>query len=172
MTEETRPSEFDPDLPGALADPDVLYGPLRREHPVAWSSAYGGFWAATRYRDIERITTDPETFTTSQGIIVPRNPASGRRPPLHYDPPEHTVYRKAINPTFRKDRLGRMEPLIDRHAIDLLGALEADGVRAFDAYHAVLLALRQPGRLFPAQHRRRVRSTAARGDGPLRIRPT
>ena len=134
MTEEVRPSEFDPDLPGALPDPDVLYGPLRRGNPVAWSSAYGGFWAATRYHDIERITTDPETFTTSQGVIVPKNPASGRRPPLHYDPPEHTVYRKAINPTFRKDRLGRMEPLIGRHATDLLDALAADGVTTFDAY--------------------------------------
>lgn len=134
MTEGTRPSEFDPDLPGALADPDVLYEPLRRGNPVAWSSAYGGFWVATRYRDIERITTDPETFTTTQGIIVPRNPASGRRPPLHYDPPEHTVYRKAINPVFRKDRLGRMEPLIGRHATDLLAVLATGGVDTFDAY--------------------------------------
>jgi cytochrome P450 len=120
MPDIERTDEFDPDKPEALSDPDVVYGPLRRRCPVAWSSKYGGFWAATRYRDIEAITTDPATFTTTHGIIVPKNPASGRRPPLHYDPPEHTAYRKAMNPAFRKDRLARLAPVIRRFAAEML----------------------------------------------------
>jgi cytochrome P450 len=45
---------------------------------------------------------------------------------LHYDPPEHTVYRKAINPTFRKDRLGRLEPVVKRLAAEMLSGLAAE----------------------------------------------
>ncbi len=112
--------DFDPDDPAALEDPERVYGSLRARCPVAHSNRYGGFWAVTRYRDVERVMTDPATFTSSRGIIVPRNPASGRRPPLHYDPPEHTDYRRAINPVFRKDRLRRLEPIIRRLATETL----------------------------------------------------
>jgi len=127
MPDIQRTDEFDPDQPEALSQPDVVYGPLRERCPVAWSSKYGGFWAATRYADIEAITTDPATFTTRQGIIVPKNPASGRRPPLHYDPPEHTLYRKAMNPAFRKDRLRRLAPLIRGVAAEMVAALASEG---------------------------------------------
>ena len=112
--------DFDPDDPIALDNPEELYGPLRQSCPVAHSTSYGGFWAVTRYRDVERIMGDPETFTSSRGIIIPRNPASGRRPPLHYDPPEHTIYRRAISPVFRKDRLRRLDPVIRNLAVSLL----------------------------------------------------
>jgi cytochrome P450 len=115
-----RASQFDPDDPAALEDPECLYGGLRARCPVAYSERYGGFWAVTRYRDIRRVMRDWATFTTSQGIIIPRNPASGRRPPLHYDPPEHTGYRQAINPVFRRDRLRRLEPALRALADDLL----------------------------------------------------
>jgi cytochrome P450 len=125
MPDVERTDEFDPDRPEALSDPDIVYGPLRQRCPVAWSAKYGGFWAATRYADIEAITTDPATFTTTHGIIVPKNPASGRRPPLHFDPPEHTIYRKAMNPAFRKDRLARLGPVIRRFAAEMLEAMAA-----------------------------------------------
>jgi cytochrome P450 len=112
--------QFDPDDPAALEDPEYLYGDLRARCPVAYSDRYGGFWAVTRYRDIQRVMRDWATFTTSQGIIIPRNPASGRRPPLHYDPPEHTGYRRAINPVFGRDRLRRLEPTLRTLANGLL----------------------------------------------------
>lgn len=115
-----RVDDFDPDNQRALDDPEMLYGPLREKCPVARSSRYGGFWAITRYEDVERVMSDPETFTSSHGIIIPRNPASGRRAPLHYDPPEHTVFRKAINPIFRKDRLRRLSSYIHDLAHELI----------------------------------------------------
>jgi cytochrome P450 len=116
--------DFDPDDPAGLADPEGLYGPLRAECPVAHSPGYGGFWAVTRYRDVQRVMRDPATFTSSKGIIIPRNPASGRRPPLHYDPPEHTAYRKVISPVFRRERLRWLQPAVRSLAADQLAAAQ------------------------------------------------
>lgn len=125
-------NEFDPTVPQCVRDPHTMYRQLRERCPVAHSDAYGGFWTATRWVDIERIVTTPEDFSSQHGIIVPRNPASGRRPPMHYDPPEHTAFRTAINPAFRKDRLARLEPGLRTDVAELVtAAVEA---RTFDGF--------------------------------------
>jgi cytochrome P450 len=135
------PSDFDPTSETARADPHTMYRQLRAQCPVARSDAFGGFWAATRRRDIERITTDPTTFSSRFGIIVPRNPASGRRPPMHYDPPEHTAFRIAINPSFRKDRLAWLEPVVRARADELVRhAVERADVDAFEDIASPLAA--------------------------------
>lgn len=117
--------DFDPDDPAGLADPEGLYGRLRAHCPVAHSTSYGGFWAVTRYRDVQRVMRDPATFSSSKGIVIPRNPASGRRPPLHYDPPEHTAYRKVISPVFRRERLRWLAPAVTALAGNLVAGLPA-----------------------------------------------
>jgi cytochrome P450 len=118
--------DFDPDDPAGLADPEGLYGGLRQDCPVAHSTSYGGFWAVTRYRDVQRVMRDPATFSSAKGIIIPRNPASGRRPPLHYDPPEHTAYRKVISPVFRRERLHWLAPAVTALAESLVSELPAE----------------------------------------------
>lgn len=127
MTTEATESDFDPTAPECVLDPHAMYRRLRNECPVAHSHAYGGFWTVSRWADIERVVTTPEDFSSEHGIIVPRNPASGRRPPMHYDPPEHTEFRKAINPAFRKDRLARLEPTIRAAAVELVRAAAEQG---------------------------------------------
>ena len=115
--------DFDPDDPAGLADPEGLYGRLRERCPVAHSGHYGGFWAVTRYRDVQRVMRDPATFSSGKGIVIPRNPASGRRPPLHYDPPEHTAYRRVISPVFRRERLGWLAPAVAALAENVVSQL-------------------------------------------------
>lgn len=118
--------DFDPDDLAGLADPEGLYGRLRERCPVAHSASYGGFWAVTRYRDVQQVMRDPASFSSAKGIVIPRNPASGRRPPLHYDPPEHTAYRKVISPVFRRERLGWLAPAVTALAARLTAALPAE----------------------------------------------
>jgi cytochrome P450 len=55
--------------------------------------------------------------------VVPKLAFTGRRPPLHLDPPEHTPYRRALNPLFRAERMQALEPVIRRHAATLLQPL-------------------------------------------------
>jgi cytochrome P450 len=88
------------------------YARLRRTCPVAHSDAYGGFWALTRYEDVQRVFSDPAMFVTSVQNVVPKVAFSGRRPPLHFDPPEHTPYRAALNPLLSDEKIRQMEPVI------------------------------------------------------------
>src|SRR5437588_4511270 len=94
---ETTPPDFDPLDPAVTGDPHREFARLRATCPVARGDRWSGFWALLRYDDIVRAVTAPATFSSADGIVIPRNPVAGRRAPMHYDPPEHTRYRRALN---------------------------------------------------------------------------
>ena len=58
---------------------------------------------------------------------MPRLAFTGRRPPLHLDPPEHTPYRRALNPYFTPAKMAAIEPALRRIVGDLLDPLVAAG---------------------------------------------
>ena len=70
-----------------------------------------------------RRCSDPATFTTTVQNVVPKLAFTGRRPPLHLDPPEHTPYRTALNPYFTGEKMGLLEPRLREIIGDLLEAL-------------------------------------------------
>ncbi|OYU41713.1 MAG: cytochrome, partial [Burkholderiales bacterium PBB4] len=90
--------DFDAAAPETFDSPHGLHRDLRARCPVAHTDALGGFWALTKHKDIEAVLADPATYVTSVQNVVPKVAFSGRRPPLHLDPPEHTPYRAALNP--------------------------------------------------------------------------
>lgn len=96
---------------------------LRAECPVAHSDAFRGFWMLTRYEDIAEALHHPETYVTSVQNVVPKVAFTGRRPPLHLDPPEHTPYRSALNPFFTRAKVAALEPHVRRSVVDLLTPL-------------------------------------------------
>ncbi|MCC3291421.1 cytochrome P450 [Arthrobacter sp. zg-Y1110] len=140
------------------------YAELRRSNPFPWSDDFGGFWSATTYEDIVRITQDDELFITSVQNVVPHVPRSSRRPPLHFDPPEHTAYREAIDPVLRRSVVREHEEAFRASARELVQSLflsdDADGVRDFAAPYvmdcfAAFLAV-------PASLARRIRDIGVR----------
>ena len=98
-----------------------------RRCPVARSDAWNGFWALLRYDDVLAAAGDPALFTTTVQNVVPRLAFTGRRPPLHLDPPEHTPYRRALNPYFTPAKMAAIEPALRRIVGDLLDPLVAAG---------------------------------------------
>ena len=110
------PDDFDPLAPETFESPHQTYEHLRGSCPVAHSSAYGGFWALTRYADVKAAAADPGLFISSVRAVVPSDPRGTRRPPLNFDAPLHTPYRRAIDRTLGKARLDRMAPKIREHA--------------------------------------------------------
>jgi cytochrome P450/DNA-binding transcriptional regulator PaaX len=111
-----RPADFDP---GASDDPEqvhALYRRLRAQCPVAHSDAYGGFWALTTHREVRDAALDDRTFISSVKAVVPSDPRGLRRPPLNFDAPAHTPYRKALDRTLSRDRISELEPALRRHA--------------------------------------------------------
>jgi cytochrome P450 len=120
--------DFDPLAAENLNSAHDLYRDLRGRCPVAHSNAWNGFWALLRYQDVVSALRQPETFITSVQNVVPKVAFTGRRPPLHFDPPDHTPYRRALNPFFTEKKMQRLEPAVRAITIRLLEPLiEAGG---------------------------------------------
>ena len=103
----------------------ALFGDLRARCPVAHSNDLGGFWLFTRYADVEHAISTPSEYTTAVQNVVPRVATTGRRPPLHLDPPEHTPYRRALTPLFRRERMAFWDKAIREMADALMAPLLA-----------------------------------------------
>jgi cytochrome P450 len=116
-THETMiPDDFDATAPETFDSPHAMYRELRTKHPVARSSAYGGFWALTRFDDVEAAARDSERFISSVRAVVPSDPRGIRRPPLNFDAPAHSPFRRALDRTLHHSRLERIEPRLREHA--------------------------------------------------------
>lgn len=122
-----RASEWDPTEPETFGSAHTVYAALRQENPLPWSNDYGGFWSATTYDDVVAITRDSATFSTVTQNVVPHVPRSSRRPPLHFDPPEHDVYRKVIDPSLRRAAVQRLEGRFRDAAQETLAPLLEQG---------------------------------------------
>lgn len=137
-----RPADFDPLAPETFDSPHALHAELRQRCPVAWSGAWNGFWALLRYEDVRRAASDHRTYITSVQNVVPRVAFTGRRPPLHLDPPEHTPYRRALNPLLSAEAVAPLEGPIRRMAVELLEPLLARGVGEICAEFSSHLTIR------------------------------
>jgi cytochrome P450 len=120
-------ADFDALAPETFDSTYELYADLRARCPVARSAAWGGFWALLRYEDVCVAAADFRTFTTTVQNVVPKVAFTGRRPPLHFDPPEHTPFRRALNPLFDPQRLAALEGPIRSCVIELIEPLIAQG---------------------------------------------
>ena len=119
--------DFDPLAPESFTSAHLIYKEMRQSCPVAHSNEWNGFWALLRHEDVVGVLKDWENFTTTVQNVVPRVAFTGRRPPLHFDPPEHTVYRRALNPFFSPEKMARFEPVVRRISGDLLDPIVAAG---------------------------------------------
>jgi len=126
MTETDR-QDFDPLQPETFGSAHEDYARLRRECPVAHTDAWGGFWALMRYDDVKQAASDAKTYITSKQNVVPKVAFTGRRPPLHLDPPEHTPYRRALNPLLSFERSEALEEATRQFVSDLLDPMVAKG---------------------------------------------
>jgi cytochrome P450 len=119
--------DFDPLAPESFESFHQEFTGLRERCPVAHADAWNGFWALTRYDDVLAAARDPGLFTTTVQNVVPKLAFTGRRPPLHFDPPEHTPYRRALNPYFTLEKMEAIEPAVREITGDLLGPLVSAG---------------------------------------------
>ncbi|MGH1505016.1 MAG: cytochrome P450 [Acidimicrobiales bacterium] len=123
----SQPGRLDPlafeDFDTAHAD----FAELRAGCPVARSEAFGGFHAVLGHAEVSEVLRQPRRYITSVQNVVPKVAFTGRRPPLHLDPPEHTPYRQALNPFFTEARVAAFAPVVERHVRELLAPYVAAG---------------------------------------------
>jgi cytochrome P450 len=123
MIKSPGPQDFDPLVPETFDSPYAVYSDLRQRCPVAHSQAWNGFWALMEYDDVFAALQQSDTYITSIQNVVPKLAFTGRRPPLHLDPPAHTPYRRALTPLFNAQRMQALEPVVRQHARNLLQPL-------------------------------------------------
>jgi cytochrome P450 len=114
---------FDPLDPETLRDPHRRYRELRARCPLAHSERWGGFWLLSRYEDVLAVSKQHQTFVNSVQNVVPAVTTTGRRPPLHFDPPEHTQWRKALSGPFKLHALAQLEQRMRALTVELLAPL-------------------------------------------------
>jgi cytochrome P450 len=130
-------NEYDPTKDESFEGTYAAFRDLRAKCPVAHSTAFDGFWAVTRYQDIHDILMQPDLYITSVRNVVPGSSTTGRRPPLHLDPPDHTPYRKAIDRALGAARVAGIESTTRRIAQTLMQSFvamkEADFIEHFSS---------------------------------------
>ncbi len=120
--------EFDMFLaPELEEEPHHRLRKLHREAPeIFWTTANGGHWVVTRaaagmemMREVELFSYDPKF-----NAMLDRYP---RLNPLQYDPPEHTAFRRILNPWFTPAAVIRREQEVRDLAVDLIEGVLARG---------------------------------------------
>jgi cytochrome P450 len=113
---ETVADEWDPESDEAVRDPVAAFDAMRRRCPVARSERLQ--WSLFRHADVVRALAEPATFSNavSTHVSVPNG----------MDPPQHTAYRRIIEPYFAAERMRALEPGCRRIAAELVDALPAD----------------------------------------------
>ncbi|MET9633061.1 cytochrome P450 [Lentzea sp. NPDC006480] len=142
--------EFD-HIDPSLANPlNEVLASLRSRCPVIDSTAHGGFTAALTYDTIKQILGDHSTYSSVDGIAIPRLTMTGK-PPIDFDPPLHTMYRKILQRHFTRAAVAQYDDTLRtlvRHRIkELLAAGSFDLVPALAHYlppAAIALILGMP----------------------------
>lgn len=99
--ENEHQADWDPRSDEARRDQRKAYDKMRRTCPVAHSDFLG--WSLFRHEDVMKALLAHETFSNavSQHLSVPNG----------MDPPEHTEYRRIIEPYFAKEKMEAFEPV-------------------------------------------------------------
>jgi cytochrome P450 len=79
---------------------------------------------------VAAIGTDPEVFCSSRGILVEEIGTTYDSPPtmMHTDPPQHTRYRRLVQPGFKPSMVRLMEAGVTDKARALVAPLPVGGV--------------------------------------------
>ncbi|MDA8359980.1 MAG: cytochrome P450 [Actinomycetota bacterium] len=110
MLADLRWDPFDDSL---KADPHPLWRRLRDEQPVYWNEQYG-FWALSRYADVDAGLRDPSTFSSAHGTVLELMTDDPQTGPLmiFLDPPDHTWLRRLVSRAFTPRRVAELEVAI------------------------------------------------------------
>ncbi|HUA95665.1 MAG TPA: cytochrome P450 [Acidimicrobiales bacterium] len=105
-------------------DPHPVWKRLRDEAPVYFNEELG-FWALSRYADVERAHRDPTLFSSAHRTVLElMSPEASRQGLMIFlDPPEHTGLRRLVSRAFTPRRVAQLEDEIRAVCVGLLDPL-------------------------------------------------
>lgn len=110
---------FDPSDSDFIADPYPVYRELRDLAPVYYYEA-SDVWLLTRFADVERATSDYETFSSCKGNVIVDSPVRVGKTLGSLDPPRHDELRRIIQRTLSPARVKALLPELRRATHGLL----------------------------------------------------
>ena len=151
---------LDPDL---QENPYEAYEVLREEAPI-YLSPDTGFFVVSKYNDLKRVLTDYEFFSRDLSGYWDKeikeenkktgywnNGEEGKKVFLEKgwrqiatfdsEPPHHTKFRKASNPSFTASKIRKMEPYIEDLINELIDEFIDDGEVEFISQFCVPLPM-------------------------------
>ena len=99
---------------------------LRRDDPVHYSAneQFGPFWSVTKYKDIMKVETNPQVFSSASGITLLDQATQYKLAMfIAMDPPKHDVQRLVVAPIVAPGNLATMAGTIRERAIKILDGL-------------------------------------------------
>ena len=99
---------------------------LRRDDPVHYTadSQFGPYWSVTKYKDIMKVETNPQVFSSASGITLLDQETQYRLAMfIAMDPPKHDVQRLVVAPIVAPGNLATMAGTIRERAIKILDGL-------------------------------------------------
>ncbi|TKA01039.1 cytochrome P450 [Actinacidiphila oryziradicis] len=93
----------------SLENRDAIFREMRESCPMARSSAHGGFYAVSRYKDVYAAAHKQDVFSSFPVTIPPfGNPTP--MIPIEMDPPVHRKYRTLVGTQFSPNTIEANEP--------------------------------------------------------------
>src|SRR5207237_3914002 len=141
---------YDPYDVAINADPYPVFRRLRKDAPLYYNERHG-FYAVSRYDDVERGLVDHETFISSRGAVLELIKANLEMPPgtlIFEDPPVHTIHRRLLSRVFTPRRVAALEPKIREFCAHSLDPLMGAGGFDFVADLGAQMPMRVIGMLF------------------------
>ncbi|MEO8408398.1 MAG: cytochrome P450, partial [Oxalobacteraceae bacterium] len=116
MNEQLK-SDWDPRSAAVLDDQIAAYDAMRQRCPVAHSAYL--HWSLFRHQDVLRVLNDHQTFSSAASTYL--------SVPNGIDPPQHTEYRRIIDPYFSPQRIAAFAPVCREIAANLVQGLPPAG---------------------------------------------
>ena len=95
---------------------------LRERDPVHWQpepAPNRGFWAITRFHDIEEVLRDTKTFSSARGVTLEEQTeeeVEARRSMIDMDPPNHSRLRRLVSKLFTRSAVVHYEGFVREQA--------------------------------------------------------
>jgi cytochrome P450 len=114
-------------------DPYPTYQQLRATSPVHWNDDTK-FWALLKYEDIRFVSSNPDMFSSAQGITIPdpaqENPVQEGNL-IFTDPPRHRQLRKLISSGFTPRQVTILDPKVREIVHGILDDVEPGSTHEF-----------------------------------------
>jgi len=95
---------------------------LRQRDPIHWQpepAPNHGFWAVTRFHDIEEILRDTKAFSSAHGVTLEEQneeEVEFRRSMIDMDPPNHSRLRRLVSKLFTRSSVAEYEGFVREQA--------------------------------------------------------